>query len=414
MFKKVKLVNYKTHRLTEIYLSPVTLLIGNNSSGKTNLMSGIQYFANLVKRGDSDSDGEDNLVRLEDYLSLKYRFAKKSDPMSMSIIWQRDNYVINYTMELYIDRIDRTISVACRESLSIQTEDNNSPQEITFGFDKPTQKLGLRIDVESSTNLNKNYKVLIRQFFSDLTSTVSYHFQPSYLKRFELNSDVNNGVKISKLLGYEGDKLSAIILHIKEHQESTFSRFMALMRRFQPSFQGVRLAEDSTHDQYLVWEFDLGRTKIEVDTFSSDSVSDGFLKAAALAVLLSLTPPPALILIEEIENGVNPGNIQQIMDWIWKAALASHPVYTMPQFILTSHSPSVLREFHEHLDCVYTTRLQKKGWVSDVRNLSQALDTLIGIGTVEGESTPKAEPGLFEINMPKYQLAELWYSGTIG
>ena len=277
----------------------------------------------------------------------------------------------------------------------------------------------MKIHVERSSNLNKNYKDLIKQFFEDLTSTVSYHFQPNYLKRFEPNSDVNNGVKISKLsklLGYEGDKLSAIILHIKEHEEFVFSKFMALMRRFQPSFQGVRLSADdfSTHEPYLVWEFDLGRKKVEVDTFSSDSVSDGFLKAAALAVLLSLTPPPALILIEEIENGVNPGNIQQIMDWIWKAALASHPVYTMPQFILTSHSPSVLREFHEHLDCVYTTRLQKKGWVSDVRNLSQALDTLIGIGTVEGESTPKAEPGLFEINMPKYQLAELWYSGTIG
>ena len=115
MFKKVKLVNYKTHRLTEIYLSPVTLLIGNNSSGKTNLLSGIQYFANLVKRGDSDSDGEDNLVRWEDYSSLKYRFAKKSDPMSMSIIWQRGNYVINYTMELYTF-VESTVYVACKES----------------------------------------------------------------------------------------------------------------------------------------------------------------------------------------------------------------------------------------------------------------------------------------------------------
>jgi len=154
MFKKVKLVNYKTHRLTEIYLSPVTLLIGNNSSGKTNLLSGIQYFANLVKRGDSDSDGEDNLVRWEDYSSLKYRFAKKSDPMSMSIIWQRGNYVINYTMELYTF-VESTVYVACKESLSIQTEDNNSSEEITFGFDKPTQKLGLKIHVERSSNLNK-------------------------------------------------------------------------------------------------------------------------------------------------------------------------------------------------------------------------------------------------------------------
>ena len=74
--------------------------------------------------------------------------------MSMSIIWQRGNYVINYTMELYTF-VESTVYVACKESLSIQTEDNNSSEEITFGFDKPTQKLGLKIHVERSSNLNK-------------------------------------------------------------------------------------------------------------------------------------------------------------------------------------------------------------------------------------------------------------------
>jgi predicted ATPase len=146
---------------------------------------------------------------------------------------------------------------------------------------------------------------------------------------------------------------------------------------------------------------------------TSDSVSDGFIKAAALALLVSLRNPPALILMEEIENGINPGNIQEIMDWIWQATAAPDKSKT-PQFILTTHSPSVLREFNNYLDCVYTTRLQKKGFQSDVRNLSQALDTLIGIGTVEGEVSTDPNTGEVRVEMPKYQLAELWYSGTIG
>jgi hypothetical protein len=56
----------------------------------------------------------------------------------------------------------------------------------------------------------------------------------------------------------------------------------------------------------------------------------------------------------------------------------------------------------------------KKGFQSDVRNLNQALDTLIGIGAVEGESFTDPETGKVKVAMPQYQLAELWYSGTIG
>ncbi|MFN5892622.1 MAG: AAA family ATPase, partial [Dolichospermum sp.] len=36
MFTQVTLKNFKTHKLTTIELPPITLLIGNNNSGKSN------------------------------------------------------------------------------------------------------------------------------------------------------------------------------------------------------------------------------------------------------------------------------------------------------------------------------------------------------------------------------------------
>ncbi|RKZ42588.1 MAG: DNA replication protein [Gammaproteobacteria bacterium] len=44
MFNQITLINYKTHQSTTITLNPITLLIGDNNSGKTNLLSGIQHF----------------------------------------------------------------------------------------------------------------------------------------------------------------------------------------------------------------------------------------------------------------------------------------------------------------------------------------------------------------------------------
>lgn len=408
MFKKFTLRNYKTHRLTSIKLKAVTLLIGNNSSGKTNLLSGIQHFASLVRRGNPATDS-DATVRSDDYFSCKHRLAAETEPLSIEVIWSKNNSEIIYTLELYTNN-NLPGNVGCREKIMVK---GTEPLEIEHGFKESSQSLDLRKICETSIQ-SKHIQKTIDLFFQDFATTFSYHLQPSFLKGYfsETNQPEHTSIKIPGYLGYEGSNLIPILLHIKEKEERIFSRFLVLMRRLNSSFQGVRWDRGS---QSLIWEFDLGRSGTDriVEEFTSDSVSDGLIKAAALALLVSLRNPPGLILMEEIENGINPGNIQEIMDWIWQAT-ASPDKSKTPQFILTTHSPSVLREFHNHLDCVYITRLQKKGFQSDVRNLSQALDTLIGIGTVEGEVFTDPNTGEFRVEMPKYQLAELWYSGTIG
>ncbi|GET35430.1 hypothetical protein [Microseira wollei] len=49
-----------------------------------------------------------------------------------------------------------------------------------------------------------------------------------------------------------------------------------------------------------------------------------------------------------------------------------------------------------------------------MRNLNDALDVLVGVGTVEGEIIEDEKTGKRLVKIPKYQLAELWYSGAIG
>lgn len=73
----------------------------------------------------------------------------------------------------------------------------------------------------------------------------------------------------------------------------------------------------------------------------------------------------------------------------------------------------MLREFHDRLDSVYTFRLDKRKYQSDVRNLNDVIDVFVGVGTVEGESI-EDENGKRLVTIPKKELTELWYSGTIG
>ncbi|MDK2412425.1 AAA family ATPase [Aphanizomenon sp. UHCC 0183] len=417
MFTQVTLKNFKTHKLTTIDLHPVTLLIGNNNSGKSNLLAGIQHFCRLVRIGrPGNTEKWVNVHR--DLYPHRYRLAD-GEPMGFKIAWNNSSGSIIYEIELS-DNKDFPKSAICKEKISIKL-DSAGENIITSGYNKQTNLMTLRQDIEDNTSLQAAEKKLCRDFFGDFANTYSYHFQPDFLKGLVKDDQIRNlddfhdeigksdFIKIPSELGNTGRGLQAVIKYIKEKEERTFTRFTALMRRFENNFQGVRYNDNISK---LVWEFDLGRKGI-VEEFPPDSVSDGFMKAAAISLLASLHRPPTLILLEEIENGVNPGNIQELMRWIWQMTSPTSEGFTS-QFIITSHSPSVLREFHDHLDHVYTVRLEKRNRTSDVRNLNTSLETLVGIGTVEGDIVDDETTGKKIVEIPKYQLAELWYSGTIG
>jgi len=281
-------------------------------------------------------------------------------------------------------------------------------KELSSGYDTRSNLILLRQKIETEAHFGKIEQGLCSLFFRDFANSFDYHFQPAFLKEKLRTTEGSNSkrMKIPIELGYEGRNLQEILLYIKEHEERMFSKFTALMRRFDSSFHGIRQHHNRPD---TIWEFDLKRKQPGLDEFRPAYVSDGLLKAAAIGLLASLWNPPALILLEEIENGINPGNIQELMSWLWQATVPKSEGYA-PQFILTSHSPVVLREFNSRLDHVYTVHLDKSRFRSDVRNLNDTLDTLIGIGTVEGDKDE--DTGVVKIE--KYQLAELWYSGTIG
>lgn len=424
MFKQVTLENFRTHKSTTIELYPVTLLIGNNNSGKTNLLAGIQHFCNLVRRGSSNNEIDQTINANKDLSPHKYRLAKDDEPMSFSILWNNQYGEINYKIEI-CKNYNLMSNASCKEKIIVQLTNNQIHKEVESGYNQPKTTLELRKKIQLDPSLQGNEKALCELFFLYFTNTFSYHFQPTFLKQKD-NDDAeqqqenkfNNSLEIEErriLVSLEetGSNFQSLLHHVKENEQRIFSSFIAKMRTVDTSFIGVRYDPNRSS---LIWEFDLGR-KGSVEEFMPDVVSDGFMKIAAISLLASLRRPPALIMLEEIENGINPGNIQQLMNWIWQATSPSQDGFGTSQFILTSHSPSVLREFNQHPDHVYTVRLDKRSRQSDVRNLNTALDTLVGIGAIKDDEVEyeiEENTNKKLIKIPKYQLAELWYTGTIG
>jgi AAA15 family ATPase/GTPase len=276
MFNQITLKNYKTHKLTTINLSPITLLIGNNNSGKSNLLTGIQHFSGLVKRGRPGNI--DKQLSSRDIRPYRYRLAHESEPMGFAISWNNSNGDISYEINLWEVPItvDSTSTLQqeemylgyaiCIERISIKLN-NQVKKTIINGEDKKTDLIALREKIEGDRFLELVEKKLCRDFFEDFENTFNYHFQPTFLKglvRDDQNRETDNpenkvrksDFKIPTDLGSTGCGMLAAIKYIKENEERTFARFTALLRRFEINFQGVRY-EDRVHK--LLWGFDLGR-----------------------------------------------------------------------------------------------------------------------------------------------------------
>jgi len=429
MFKHIELKNYKTHKFTKLDIQDVTLLIGNNNSGKSNLLSGIRFFNSLIRRAKPSEDhakDDQMVIDEQEFRSNIYRFASHGEGMSISISWE--NYIGNvvYNMELYRDH-NFINGVGCRENITINIQ-GLPEKRFEHGYDKPGNMLSLRGNIDATSELTETQKNLCRIFFDDFDSIYAYHLQPSFIKRSSpliktenktVNDDISDvsereklfkgerATQIPSLLGYEGVNFQNLICKIKEHDDQIFQKIIFSLRRIQPSFHGIYYDKEQNQ---LYWQFNV---KGNLQDFPTEAVSDGLIKAAVISLLTSLRPFSAsIILLEEIENGINPGNIQEFMRLIWQATTnKDNRIGT--QFILTSHSPSVLREFNDLLDHVYIVKLNTNTLASDVTNLSDALDMLMRIGAMHDDVLTERE-GEKLIKIPKHELTELWYSGTIG
>ena len=191
MFRHITLKNYRTHMDTHIELGPVTLLIGSNNAGKSNLLEGLRHFSRLTARGrpqveeDSRQSGRqgrvrkpmDGKLRRSDIVE-RHRLSEYEKPMTFSCSWTHQLGEVEYEIELFpADNLRE--GVACRQKIRLLTE--GKIKEISVGSGNPINDIRLEKSL-ASEDLRSKERSLAQYFFQDLSGIYSYNFQPSFLK----------------------------------------------------------------------------------------------------------------------------------------------------------------------------------------------------------------------------------------
>jgi predicted ATPase len=164
--------------------------------------------------------------------------------------------------------------------------------------------------------------VEIKRFFKDLHALDL--LAPELLR--QRTRDAGNS------LGLGGEKLSAFLHEIGEEKRASIQQNLA---KVYPQFKHLDSSALRSGWKSLTIQEQFGDILVKTE---ARHVADGLLRM--LAVFAQLSKAQSFLLLDEIENGVNPELIEFLVDQL---------VAAQPQVLITTHSPMVLNYMEDEI-----------------------------------------------------------------
>lgn len=309
---------YRSLLDVELSLSPLTLLVGANGSGKSNLLDALFRTVRLARYS------PEGLFR-GDHSPLRIRTRGHSGPIRCEIAGTGD-YMLRWTYtdhhELVAGTPDRLESIRALQGSLVDR---------AFG---PAQHLKL---------------------------DASEIAQPTYSS------------ERSPYVDHRGHHVPAVLASIAATDPHRFGAITDSVRRVVPRIQALRMpraavSREVTEVHYLDGQPVERRSRREMvgnaleakiagEWIPGDQLSEGTLLVIALHTILGSEHPPKLMLLDDLDRALHPGAQRALLRQLVEATTA--PSLTV---VATTHSPFVLDEVDA--DCVRVVRLDERGHTS--------------------------------------------------
>lgn len=333
MIKRIQIENFKSFGKVDLEPHPrVNLLIGPNSSGKSNFLEAISYFHRFSKN-DSLSQEFSFLLR------KKNKFSMGGDFPFISL--EIDGLLVG-------EGTSKTSILKNLAQISIKL--NQAKAELNLKF---ADEMFNKITYSFEGVLNSNLGLAD---FIGLSAYCSFLKPDLKAMRGKLLAD--------KFQSFETDlsNLVTFIDTLRDDSEELWNQYCDTFYALTSEYKRVSKRQ-SSEKGYFELQFQTAENVI----FGPNEVSDGILLFAGLLAILHQPNPPKVILLEEPENGIHPRRLSEIISLIWKLAEEKDV-----QFFITTHSPVILDQFSESPECVWV--FDKKKGITEIQNLEKIIE----------------------------------------
>lgn len=379
MLRRIRIKGYKSLLDNAVQLQPLTVLFGPNAAGKSNFLDALQLLSRMATcrtlkeafeppyRGkplESFTFGPEGIPGLLQQESLS--FTMEADVELSPAVVQAVNRQIGDLRRTTAPDGPRTpasgdgLSSVRERHLRYRIEVEILPRtgilRVTDEYlaalnakGRPTGKrkpflermggrLHLRMEGQAHPSYHERYLdhtilslplypphyphlVAMRQ---ELASWLFFYFEPRERMR------APNPVKEVRHIGLMGEELAAFLNTLRALNEPQFRAVEKALHLLVPSITAIDVSPN-----------DLGEVELRLregkKSMPARVVSEGTLRVLGLLALSGASEPPALLGFEEPENGIHPGRIELVAEYLKTQAAQGES-----QLIVTTHSPLLL------------------------------------------------------------------------
>lgn len=385
----ITIKNFKSYKDATLPLSPLTLLIGANASGKSNAIEAFRFLSwvaggerlSTLKNRVNDSDKvvrgsiKDLAFNSTDQFSLVFQLEEDFEYEGIfdinlndielvgEVLRSREDkvFILKLLEYPYFPKISKfypTESVEKLEQLAKRSNKLNNLRSLRLN-DHTTIYKNLDNDISEFLMLDKHIAVLdyldenknkawidfdhIREF---LKQSFFFDFIPSYMRVDSVSDDS---------LRPDGSNIAGVLNNLCK-EESKKSKLLALVQSLpEQDILDIKFYDD--HRGRI--EFALMESFGDIPTERTmDLLSDGTLKVLGIAAALLSVPEGSTVVIEEIDNSIHPTRAHIIL-----SLLRQYAEERKLNLLLSTHNPALMDALPDEAlaDVVFCYRDPKEG-----------------------------------------------------
>lgn len=351
--RSVLLKDFKSYERAELSLSPFSILIGPNASGKSNAIEALRFIHEIAD-GRYIDDVYKDLVRRGALRGSRRELVREGEEdfvieVKVEVGGKGDVYIDKWQVEISTSpecKVKREVLEREGESLpaySTEIREGGAPHTLGVRYNnfarggkKPLVWVDDRKVVFAQINTPALFTTTraqreIPKRIAGLQHALGNIFflepRPARMRGYApLTADIR--------LESDGSNVSSILYDICERQGSK-DKVLEFVRGLpEGEIEDISFIKTERNDVMVQVRERFGKF---IHTWDAAVLSDGTLRVLAIASALLSVPPGSLVVIEEIDNGVHPSRSQSLVERISELVRRRSL-----RVLLTTHNPALL------------------------------------------------------------------------
>jgi predicted ATPase len=330
MIKSLYIDNFKILNDFRLNFEPVTVLIGENSVGKSTVLQALEllsYFTQGKKYGTLDNYLSNNGWAVKDIkstlsrkqlLTFELEIALSDKQYQWHIAFKVTTHKLSLVTEWLTDEVGHEWLFRKSEEAKIVNRDG---KEISI-MDVSFLSSGLSFLDEKSHEKDFSELIALKQYLNNI-----YFFDFSSTDKLKSLGDINDK---ATSLGKFGENLTTFLYH--QPDKTILADLSQKLLDCIPFIEMIQILKKHSGEVELNIQECFNSHLIK-----ANHLSDGMMRILAILSLSLMGEQAKTMMIEEIEEGINPYLIEKIVE-----TLSSIAESEGKQFILTTHNPLIL------------------------------------------------------------------------